>query len=566
MDLLDDAYEFASAAVDAIGDAGDVIGDILKSIAPFLAAIPGLGTAFAGALYAAGALAAKDKITDAIIGAASAAMVPGIPKIAFDGATNITRDVAEGRPVWDSAVGACRQAAHQAGGDVAEKAFDSGVAVVSGERVDTELIAQGRALALQNGPVAAASYSAGVAIAEGQEADQVIIRAAREYINQIGGSVALAAFDTAVALGYGKTLQEAGYIGLHTFARGNDNAQKILNFIEQVGTAKNMGIGVQQLLASELATTFLYALHSAGVKVDENAVETQLNPYMDAIRQNPELLTHAAGSLATPNVNEAIWRAAQALMRRGDGTMDQDFLATLKAYAAIANQSTWGQTFNFSEENPEANEQLALKGRQIINAGAKWRGVLLSDIRKRSTFTMTPRSDLTDITMRGPRTWDITDAWRRSFDIGIGTAEGTSYDNPGQIHDNAVVKRRLSGNSRGFDAAEAIQFERTRSNRKFGGSDILSAQSIVGLAGVVIESNEDTVLVRHAQVAIRSVERRDEIVSLDDPVTARNRAKWMQIMARKRLPIFTILPGDKPKLINAIALEPRAAAAAERAR
>ena len=565
---LSDIGDVASDVVDTIGDAGDLIGDVLKSIAPFLAAIPGIGTAFAGAVYAAGALAAKDKITDVMIGAASAAMPPGIPRIAFDGATNITRDVTEGRSVQDSALAACRQAAGQAGGEVAERAFDSGVAVISGERVDEQLlIEQGRALALQNGPTAAASYDAAISIAQGHKADQVVIDAARRYINEMGGSVALTAFDTAVALGYGKTLQEAGFIGLHTFARGNNPFEKILNFVEQVGSAKKAGIDVQQLLASELATDFLHALHAAGVRVDEHAVDTQLNPYVDAIRQNPELLEPAAGKLATQyNVNEAVIRAAQALMRRGDGMIDQNLLATIKAYAELANQGAWGQTMNFSEEDPDANEQLAVKGRQIISAGAKWRGALLSDIRKRSRFTMNyPKWDvLTQITIKETRTWDITDEWRRAFDIGIGTAEGASPDNNAQNYASAGVRRRLAGmgsNIAGFDAAEAIQFERTRSNRKYGGSDILSAQSIVGLAGVVIASSrrEDPVIARHAQVVIQSVATRSELAS-NDPAATMNRAKWTQIMARKRLPIFAIPPGDEPKLINPItSSEPLAA-------
>src|SRR6185436_3956940 len=97
MSVWDDISDAVSDVVDEIGEAGDLIGDILKSVSPFLAAIPGIGTAFAAAVYAAGAFAAKDSITDAMIGTASAAMPPGIPRIAFDGATNITRDVAEGR-------------------------------------------------------------------------------------------------------------------------------------------------------------------------------------------------------------------------------------------------------------------------------------------------------------------------------------------------------------------------------------------------------------------------------------------------------------------------------------
>src|SRR5688572_24153769 len=93
---LDNYTDAVSDAVDAIGDAGDLIGDILKSVSPILAAIPGIGTAFSVAVYAAGALAAKDEITEAMIGTVSAAVPPGIPRIAFDGASNVTRDIAEG--------------------------------------------------------------------------------------------------------------------------------------------------------------------------------------------------------------------------------------------------------------------------------------------------------------------------------------------------------------------------------------------------------------------------------------------------------------------------------------
>src|SRR6185295_2451696 len=65
---LDKYTDAVSDAVDAIGDAGDLIGGILKSVSPLLGMVPGIGTAFSVAVYAAGAIAAKDSITDAMIG------------------------------------------------------------------------------------------------------------------------------------------------------------------------------------------------------------------------------------------------------------------------------------------------------------------------------------------------------------------------------------------------------------------------------------------------------------------------------------------------------------------
>jgi hypothetical protein len=552
---MDNYTDALSNAVDAIGDAGDLIGGILKSVSPLLGAIPGIGTAFAVAVYAAGAIAAKDNITDAMIGTASAAMPPGVPRIAFDGATAITRDVAHGRSVQDSAISACRQAAGTAGGAPATAAFDSGLAVIRGGTIDQRVIDQGRAFALEGGGTsAAASYDAGVSIARGNGADQVTIDVARGYINQMGGSVALAAFDTGVALSYGKTLQEAGYIGLHTFARGNNNIEKILNFVEQVGRARNFEMGVQQLLEGELTSDFLQALTSKGLSLDESLVVRELKPYTDGIRDNLKILEWPAGELANQwKINEAIIRAAQALMRRGDGTIDEAMLEVIKAKALVASR-----VFDFSEKDPAANEQLAAKGQKIINSGAKWRGNLLSDIRKGNSFTIThARFDaLTGITSPGTDTWEITDSWRRAFDIGIGTAEGTSQDNPAQVHANAVVSIRLAGNTGGFDAAEAIQFDRTRVELTIHGTAVLSGSSMLAAAFVASSSPQTEVaLARAAQVIIRSADPATE-GSLGEAITTRNKAKWKQILTRQAVPTGAILARDEPKIVDPVISAP----------
>ena len=159
-------------------------------------------------------------------------------------------------------------------------------------------------------------------------------------------------------------------------------------------------------------------------------------------------------------------------------------------------------------------------------------------------------------------TWDITDDWRRAFDIGIGTAEGTCDDNDVQGQSNAIVRSRLGANIGGFDAAEAIQFERTRYGRRFHGKDPLSASSILELAGAVMESDrqEDTAIARDAQVVIRSLERRSDVVSLNDSVTKRNLSKWKQIMTKRKVPIFAIHAGDEAKRTNPISSQKPATA------
>lgn len=453
---LDDVTDVITDAIDTIGDAGDLVGGLLKTVAPMLGAIPGVGTAFAVAVYVAGAIAAKDQITDAVIGTASAGMPPGLPRICFDGAVAITKDVADGRSVVSSTMAACREAAGKAGGAPAMDAFDAGVAALEGGRIDQRVIDQGRQLALTGGgQTAAASFDAGVHIAEGHGAPQVLLEVARGYIGDQGGDEARAAFDVGVALSYGKTLQEAGYIGLHTLVRGNTGIEKILNFIEQVARAKNLGEGLQQVLESDLADDLFRAL---GGEVDTAKIENTLKPSLDAIRSNLELIEVPAGELAKQwKIDEAIIRAAQALLHQGDGLIDERMLAGIKNHKVP-------MTFDFSEHDVSTHDAMAAKGRSIIASGAKWKGRLLSDICKAPTFTIA-LDRLSGVDLRADQrtiqreriTFEITDNWIRGFEIAIGLCEGFSEDGLGQKRIRATLGPAASG----FEAGQEVQFNRT---------------------------------------------------------------------------------------------------------
>lgn len=430
---LDNYTDAVSDAVDAIGDAGDLIGGILKSVSPLLGMVPGLGTAFSVAVYAAGAIAAKDSITDAMIGTASAAMPPGIPRIAFDGAVSVSRDVVEGRPVTDSVIDACRHAARSAGGAPAAAAFDSGVAVLKGGPVDQRIIDQGREFALQGGgQAAAASYDAGVSIARGRGADQVVIDVARGYISQVGGPVALAAFDTGVALAYAKTLQEAAYEGLRTLVRGNDGIEMILNFIEKVGRAKSLGAGVQQLLESDLAEDFLQAIHQYVPTPNVAVIQRELQPYTDFFRDHPELLNIASGDLAGQwEVEEAVVRAAQALMR--NGTRDERLL---KMFEQVQGSSVGqGDLGGDLAGTKDRNDAYAQQGRALASGD----GHLTAHRSNNGRY--------------------VPGLWARGFDVGSAVSYRHSEFGPGQ----AAIRDSLRGPSQqgGYNRARDLQYQRT---------------------------------------------------------------------------------------------------------
>src|SRR4029079_6989752 len=117
----------------------------------------------------------------------------------------------------------------------------------------------------------------------------------------------------------------------------NDGIEMILNFIEKVGRAKNLGAGVQQLLESDLAEDFLQAIHQYVPTPNVAAIERELQPYTEFFRDHPELLDVASGDLAGQwESDEAIVRAPQARMRRVDGRPDESLLRSFEQVQVIS--------------------------------------------------------------------------------------------------------------------------------------------------------------------------------------------------------------------------------------
>ena len=210
-------------------------------------------------------------------------------------------------------------------------------------------------------------------------------------------------------------------------------------------------MGLQQVLESDLADDFLRAV---GGGVDAAKIDSVLGPYLGAIRSNLAILEVPAGELAKQwGVDEAIVREAQALLRQGDGGLDERMLLELK-------QHSLPMTFDFSEPNAGAHDVLAAKGRAIIASGAKWKGRLLADICKGSFFTITHDhfDGLTHQNQRLQTRFEITSLWIRGFEIAIGLCEGASEDNPEQRRVGAAL---IGNTADGFVAGQEVQFNRT---------------------------------------------------------------------------------------------------------
>ncbi len=441
-DAADAVADVATSAVDRIGDAGHEIGAVLQSLAPIISMIPGYGTVIGAAFYAAGAIAAKQPIDAALIGTTSMVIPAGVPRISFDGAASVAEDMAHGRNAFGSVIDTCRRFAAQSGPQ-AEAAFNAGLAVGRGQKIDQAALAAGHAYAVSQGPGAVAAFDVGAGIAQNEGADQVLIAIGHDYAAAMGGPLAAGAFDTGIALGMGKTLQEAGYSGLRAFIAGNDGAERVYKFVEACSRAHNLAevvgatgdaladtgalqLAVTKILTSDLAEELKGKLTSAGGVIDSETLRHKVEPYVRAIAADPEWLQESAAAMVTDQAEEIFARTAMALMRGRTGHVDEATFQTIMSH--VGEDDTEGS----NDSARTANNDLVSQSVAILAGDGMAR-------------------------LRRSKEPDVR--WRRGYDIGTSVSYGKSASGPGQD----AIRATLAGSvtkTRGFDAARAYQYGR----------------------------------------------------------------------------------------------------------
>lgn len=108
-------------------DVGKPVMKAVKAVAPFIAIIPGIGTGVAIALSAASSVALGDRITDAALNAATAAVPGGVTaQAAFKAAGSTGLALARGEKIDTAALASVRDALPS---DQAKQAYDMGIAL-----------------------------------------------------------------------------------------------------------------------------------------------------------------------------------------------------------------------------------------------------------------------------------------------------------------------------------------------------------------------------------------------------------------------------------------------------
>ena len=323
----DPLSDVVTSVVGSIVDARKIIGSALHFIAPIVATWPGIGTAVSVALSAGAAVALGMRVDDALIEIAGNAIPGGLPRLGFNSAVNISRELIAGRPAWGPVIEACRSAAQAAGGERAVQAFDAGLGVARGQKVADSTIAAARAQIEKSGTTEAlAAFDAGVAVSKGEGADGALFAVARDYLAANGGPLALASFDTGLALAQGQSLQDAGFKGFQSLVKGNDSAERALGFAQRMVKAAREGKDVWEVLVNDLATE---AAPYLGLIDGPKAIK----PLLDAIELDPSILEWPAQQLADAwGYAEPLVRAAQAIMRTGerDEVLEAQLVPTLR--------------------------------------------------------------------------------------------------------------------------------------------------------------------------------------------------------------------------------------------
>ena len=159
------------------------------------------------------------------------------------------------------------------------------------------------------------------------------------------------------------------------------------------------------------------------------AIDRALRPYLDAIRDDLNLLDYAAGDLARQwDIEESVIRAAQAIMRKRDGTRDESLVTRLKKPRVTSiGKADVGDAAGTKERNDvyaERGHAMALEDPELMAHRANSRNYkpLL---------------------------------WTRGIDIGTAVSYRQSEFGPGQ----AVIRDSLRGLSQtnGYNAARDLQ-------------------------------------------------------------------------------------------------------------
>lgn len=320
------------------------------------------------------------------------------------------------------------------------------------------------------------AINATVSLAEGEPIDQALLDA-------IGGALpeqpaSGMAFNAAVAIGRGESLSEVAIDALPLDRSVKDLLKVADAVVEGIASGEAVTDVTLRAIRDQLPPEAQAGMDLARRVIDGEDVSglilTQAEQFVvDGVRREAQGLVDAAASqgpeviAAARAESEALFNqyAAEfayqtALGRLSDGAR-QALQLGLVGGATLRGEPFVGTFGSVAETNVGEHDSAAAKGEALIASGIRYRGRAVDRIRKAATFNIVIDffDALNGVWTTRPMTYAVTDAWRRGFTIAIGVCEGSSQRGPGQL----AVYQTLAeeGGRDGFDAGQAVQFDRT---------------------------------------------------------------------------------------------------------
>lgn len=223
------------------------------------------------------------------------------------------------------------------------------------------------------------------------------------------------------------------------------------------------------------------------LKEIQGLAEAQVQPFIDAAKAAKAQGEAQYNSFLAQVGYQSTMATTPAEVREGITT---GLVTNQVAFRASFKDGTRGMRFNNAELNPTTLDDYARKGVAIANSGAVYvtntayrqpLAEIRANLAKGGTWTIhhdTRFDALTGITRQ--EKWSevvaIDAPFRRGFDVGLGASEGSSIDGPGQQKIRVLLNNEHA--KAGFDAAQKLQFERTKQATQAKGLEAMAVLSL----------------------------------------------------------------------------------------
>jgi hypothetical protein len=237
-----------------VGDYGKAIKNVAPIVESVVAVVPGVGPEVASGIAFGCSLAEGKPISQAGLDAACA-MIPGGAFVqgAAKAAAHMGAALLNGQALDKAALsGVSTLGDFVPGGALGKAAFQTGLSVLQGKRVDDAALSAIREK-LPGGAAAQAAFDVATGIAKGQKPASAFLGGLEKLRAMVpGGAAGLAAFDTATAIAHGKNLQDAGFGAARSLLPGGP-AQQVAGFLQHVSqNPKDVQGAVESALRDEL--------------------------------------------------------------------------------------------------------------------------------------------------------------------------------------------------------------------------------------------------------------------------------------------------------------------------